>query len=90
MIFLNQLLVAITTTPMSFLLWHMQYPPKANFMFSTVQARKPNLSSWPKKRKYEKGSSTAKVASCETDIEGSHANGFCDLNWFSSGIDMKE
>jgi len=37
MIFLNQLLVARTATPMSFLPWQMQYPPKASFMFSTVQ-----------------------------------------------------
>ncbi|WVZ03540.1 hypothetical protein V8G54_024346 [Vigna mungo] len=41
-------------------------------------------------RKYEEGSSAAKVASHETDIEGSHANGFCDLNWLSSGSDMNE
>ncbi|XP_057457067.1 phosphatidylinositol-3-phosphatase SAC1 isoform X1 [Lotus japonicus] len=41
-------------------------------------------------RKYEEGSSTAKVASRETEIEGSHANGFCNLNWLSSGNDMNE
>ncbi|XP_052734267.1 phosphatidylinositol-3-phosphatase SAC1 isoform X2 [Vigna angularis] len=41
-------------------------------------------------RKYEEGSSAAKVASYETDVEGSHANGFCDLNWLSSGSDMNE
>ncbi|BAU03818.1 hypothetical protein VIGAN_UM190200, partial [Vigna angularis var. angularis] len=41
-------------------------------------------------RKYEEGSSAAKVASHETDVEGSHANGFCDLNWLSSGSDMNE
>ncbi|KOM38009.1 hypothetical protein LR48_Vigan03g139100 [Vigna angularis] len=41
-------------------------------------------------RKYEEGSSAAKVASHETDFEGSHANGFCDLNWLSSGSDMNE
>ncbi|BAU03791.1 hypothetical protein VIGAN_UM181000, partial [Vigna angularis var. angularis] len=34
--------------------------------------------------------SAAKVASHETDVEGSHANGFCDLNWLSSGSDMNE
>ena len=39
---------------------------------------------------YEEGSSAAKVASCESDVEGSHANGFCDLNWLSSGNDMNE
>ncbi|KAG4984796.1 hypothetical protein AAZX31_12G001100 [Glycine max] len=41
-------------------------------------------------RKYEEGSSAAKVASCESDVEGSHANGFCDLNWLSSGNAMNE
>ncbi|RDX98675.1 Phosphoinositide phosphatase SAC1 [Mucuna pruriens] len=41
-------------------------------------------------RKYEEGSSAAKVASRETDIEGSHTNGFCNLNWLSSGSDMNE
>ncbi|ESW03281.1 hypothetical protein PHAVU_011G001200 [Phaseolus vulgaris] len=41
-------------------------------------------------RKYEEGSSAAKVASHETDVEESHANGFCDLNWLSSGNDMNE
>ncbi|KAK7312052.1 hypothetical protein VNO77_35591 [Canavalia gladiata] len=41
-------------------------------------------------RKYEEGSSAAKVASHETDIEGPHVNGFCDLNWLSSGNDMSE
>ncbi|QCD89055.1 phosphoinositide phosphatase SAC1 [Vigna unguiculata] len=41
-------------------------------------------------RKYEEGSSAAKVASHETDVEGSHANGFCDLNWLSSGSDINE
>ncbi|CAJ1972730.1 unnamed protein product [Sphenostylis stenocarpa] len=35
-------------------------------------------------------SSAAKVASHETDDEGSHAIGFCDLNWLSSGSDMNE
>ncbi|KHM98833.1 Polyphosphoinositide phosphatase [Glycine soja] len=41
-------------------------------------------------RKYEEGSSAAKVASRESDVEGSQANGFCDLNWLSSGNDMNE
>ncbi|CAJ1978233.1 unnamed protein product [Sphenostylis stenocarpa] len=41
-------------------------------------------------RKYEEGSSAAKVASRETDDEGSHAIGFCDLNWLSCGSDMNE
>ncbi|KAK7404211.1 hypothetical protein VNO78_04899 [Psophocarpus tetragonolobus] len=41
-------------------------------------------------RKYEEGSSATKVASRETDEEGSHTNGFCDLNWLSSGSDMNE
>ncbi|KAG5016604.1 hypothetical protein JHK85_022740 [Glycine max] len=41
-------------------------------------------------RKYEEGSSAAKVASRESGVEGSHANGFCDLNWLSSGNDMNE
>jgi len=37
MVFLNQLLVARIIIPISFLLWPMLYPPKACFMFSTVQ-----------------------------------------------------
>ncbi|XP_027355392.1 phosphoinositide phosphatase SAC1 isoform X2 [Abrus precatorius] len=41
-------------------------------------------------RKYEEGSSAAKVASHETDVEGSQANGFCDLNWLSSGNDLDD
>lgn len=41
-------------------------------------------------RKYEEGSSAAKIASRETEVEGSHANGFCDLNWLSSGNDINE
>ncbi|XP_061364160.1 phosphatidylinositol-3-phosphatase SAC1 isoform X2 [Gastrolobium bilobum] len=41
-------------------------------------------------RKYEEGSSAAKVASRETDIEGSQANGFCNLNWLSFGNEMNE
>ncbi|KAK7258261.1 hypothetical protein RIF29_32840 [Crotalaria pallida] len=41
-------------------------------------------------RKHEEGSSVAKVASRETDIEESQANGFCNLNWLSSENDMNE
>lgn len=55
---------------------------------SEIQLKSPN---WLfGQRKYEEGSSAAKVASHETDVEGSHANGFCDLNWLSSGSDMNE
>ncbi|XP_019465463.1 PREDICTED: phosphoinositide phosphatase SAC1 isoform X1 [Lupinus angustifolius] len=41
-------------------------------------------------RKYEEGTSAAKVASRESDVEGSQANGFCNLNWLSSDNDMNE
>ncbi|CAI8600522.1 unnamed protein product [Vicia faba] len=41
-------------------------------------------------RKYEEGSSAAKVVSTETDVGGCHANDFCNLNWLSSGDDMNE
>ncbi|XP_050894209.1 phosphatidylinositol-3-phosphatase SAC1 isoform X2 [Lathyrus oleraceus] len=41
-------------------------------------------------RKYEEGSSAAKVVSTETNIGGCHANEFCNLNWLSSGNDMNE
>ncbi|XP_073226134.1 phosphatidylinositol-3-phosphatase SAC1 isoform X2 [Cicer arietinum] len=53
-----------------------------------IQLRSPN---WLfGQRKYEEGSSAAKVASNETNIEGSHANNFCNLNWLSSDNDMNE
>lgn len=55
---------------------------------SEIQLKSPN---WLfGQRKYEEGSSAAKVASRESDVEGSQANGFCDLNWLSSGNDMNE
>lgn len=55
---------------------------------SEIQLKSPN---WLfGQRKYEEGSSAAKVASSETDIEGCHANDFCNLNWLSSGNDMNE
>lgn len=56
------------------------------FLSSEIQLKSPN---WLfGQRKYEEGSSAAKVASREIDIEGSHD--FCNLNWLSSDNDMNE
>ncbi|MED6167933.1 Phosphoinositide phosphatase sac1 [Stylosanthes scabra] len=41
-------------------------------------------------RKYEEVSSAAKATAREIDVEGSQANGFCNLNWLSSNSDMNE